>query len=141
MQGHLRTYLDEAMERFRQDQQERAYQAIYPSQRIKLARAQETHTPDVEMESVRSRLSRSDIFDPDYSGQEERRRAMIAHTETLQNGGGIPHRIRVSAMAELKELVAKIETKIGPEAGSAKSSRRSCAIRHQMKKSVWCSAI
>ena len=62
MQGHLRTYLDEAIERFHQDQQKRSYQAIYPSQRIKPARVQETSTPDVEMESVRSHLSRSDIF-------------------------------------------------------------------------------
>ena len=52
------------------------------------------------MESVRSHLSRSDIFDPedadpDDSGQEERQRAMVATTETLQNGGGIPQRVRV----------------------------------------------
>ena len=77
MQGHLRTYLDEAIERFHQDQRERAYQAIYPSQSIKPARVQETYTPDVEMESVRSHLSRSDIFDPedadpDDLGQEVR---------------------------------------------------------------------
>ena len=100
MQGYLRTYLDEAIERFHQDQRERAYQAIYPSQRIKPARVQETYTPDVEMESVRSHHSRSDIFDPkdadpDNLGQEEQRRAMVANTETLQNGGGIPQRIRV----------------------------------------------
>ena len=112
MQGHLRTYLDEDIERFHQDQRERAYQAIYPSQIIKPARIQETYTPDIEMESVRSHLSRSDIFDPedadpDDSGQEERQRAMVATTETLQNGGGIPQRIRVSAMTELNEFSGK----------------------------------
>ena len=53
------------MERFQQEQRERAYQAIYPRQRIKTARAQEAYTPDVEMESVRSHLSRSDISDPE----------------------------------------------------------------------------
>ena len=88
MQGHLRTYLDEATERFHQVQRERAYQAIYPSQRIKPSGVQETYTPAVEMESVRSHHSRSDIFDPkdadpDNLGQEERRRAMVAITETL----------------------------------------------------------
>ena len=64
------------------------------------------------MESVRSNISRSDVFDPDDSdpddsGQEERRHAMVATTETLQNGGGIPQRIRVSAMTELKEFSDK----------------------------------
>ena len=59
------------------------------------------------MESVRSHRSRSDILDPEdvdpgESGQEERRREMVATAETLQNGGGIPQRIRVSAMTELK---------------------------------------
>ena len=64
------------------------------------------------MESVRSSISRSDVFDPDDSdpddsGQEGRRHAMVATTETLQNGDGIPQRIRVSAMNELKEFSGK----------------------------------
>ena len=58
MQGNLQTYLKEAMERFHQYQREQAYQAIYPSERIKPARVQEVYTPDVEMESVRSHPSR-----------------------------------------------------------------------------------
>ena len=112
MQGYLQKYLEEARERVRQDQRERAYQAIYPSQRIKPARAHERYTPDVEMESVRSSISRLDVLDPDDSdpddsGQEGRRHAMVATTETLQNGGGIPQRIRVSAMTELKEFRGK----------------------------------
>ena len=93
-QGHLQAYLEEAWECFQQNQREQAYQAIYPSQRIK------AYTPDVEMESVRSTEMQSDIFDPedadpDESGQEERRRAMVATTETLQNGGAILQHIRV----------------------------------------------
>ena len=112
VQGYLQKYLEEARERVRQDQRERAYQAIYPSQRIKPARAHERYNPDVEMESARSSISRSDVFDPDDSdpddsGQEGRRHAMVATTETLQNGGGIPQCIRVSAMTELKEFSGK----------------------------------
>ena len=94
-QGLLQTYLDEAMERFRQDQQKRAYQAIYPSQRIKPARSLERYTPDVEMESVQSYTRHPEFFDPDDidpddSGQEDRRHAMVATTQTLQDGGSIP---------------------------------------------------
>uniref|UniRef100_M4BBL2 Uncharacterized protein n=1 Tax=Hyaloperonospora arabidopsidis (strain Emoy2) TaxID=559515 RepID=M4BBL2_HYAAE len=48
-QGHLQAYLGEAMERFQQEQREQAYQAIYPSQRVKTPRVQEAYTPDVEM--------------------------------------------------------------------------------------------
>ena len=64
------------------------------------------------MESVRSHLSRSDILyhedvDPDDSGQEEQRCASLFTAETLQNGGEIPQRIRVSAMTELKEFSGK----------------------------------
>ena len=111
-QGLLQTYLDEAMERFRQDQQKRAYQAIYPSQRIKTVRSLERYTPDVEMESVQSYTHHPEFFypddiDPDDSGQEDRRHAMVATTETLQDGGSIPQRIRVSAMTELKEFSGK----------------------------------
>uniref|UniRef100_A0AAV1VNF3 CCHC-type domain-containing protein n=1 Tax=Peronospora matthiolae TaxID=2874970 RepID=A0AAV1VNF3_9STRA len=112
MQGHLQTYLKEAMERFHQDQREQAYQAVYPSQRINPARVQEVYIPDVEMESVRSHRSRSNHFDfddadPDDSGQEERRRAMVSTTETFQNGDSIPQRIRVSTMTELEEFSGK----------------------------------
>ena len=32
---------------------------------------------------------------------------MMATAETLQNGGGVPQRIRVSAMTELKEFSGK----------------------------------
>ena len=65
------------------------------------------------MESVRSHLSRSNIFDPedvdpDDSGQEERRRAMVATAETFQNSGETPQRIRGSAMTELKEFSGKV---------------------------------
>ena len=86
------------MERFQLERREQAYQAIYPSQRIKTPRDQEAYTPYVE--SVRSHRSRSDIFDPedvdpDDSGQEKRRRAMVATAETLHNCGGIPQPIRV----------------------------------------------
>uniref|UniRef100_A0AAV1T405 Uncharacterized protein n=1 Tax=Peronospora matthiolae TaxID=2874970 RepID=A0AAV1T405_9STRA len=112
MQGNLQSYLTEAMERFQQDQRELMYQAIYPSQRIKPAIIRETYTPDVEMESVRSYISLSDCVDPedadtDDSGQDERRRAMVANTETFKKGGGIPQRIRVSAMTELKRFSGK----------------------------------
>uniref|UniRef100_A0AAV1TFH2 Retrotransposon gag domain-containing protein n=1 Tax=Peronospora matthiolae TaxID=2874970 RepID=A0AAV1TFH2_9STRA len=108
----LQTYLDEAIERFRRDQQKRAYQAIYPSQRIKPARSRERFTFDVEMESVQSRISQPEVFesddiDSDDSGQEDRRHAMVATTETLQDGASIPQQIRVSAMAELKEFSGK----------------------------------
>ena len=106
MQGHLQTYLKEAMERFHQNPREQAYQAIYPSQRIKPARVQVPYTPDVEMKSVGSHQSRSNDFnfndaDPDDSGQEKRQRARVATTDTFQNGDSIPQRIRVSAMTEL----------------------------------------
>ena len=56
-QGLMHTYLEEAMDSFLQDQRERAYQAINPSQRIKPARVHERDIPDVEMESVQSRIS------------------------------------------------------------------------------------
>uniref|UniRef100_A0AAV1U107 Retrotransposon gag domain-containing protein n=1 Tax=Peronospora matthiolae TaxID=2874970 RepID=A0AAV1U107_9STRA len=85
---------------------------MYPSQRIKPARVRETCTPDVEMESVRSPISRPEFFDPkeadlNDSGQEEWRRAIVATIETQQEGGAIPRRIRVSAMTELKEFSGK----------------------------------
>ena len=106
-QGHQQAYLEEAMGHFQQEQRERAYQAIYPYQRIKISNVQEAYTLDVEMKSVRSHRSRSDFLDPedvdpDDSGQEERRRAMVATAEKLQNDGEIPQLIRVSAMTELK---------------------------------------
>ena len=112
MQEHLQKYLDEAKEQVRQDQRERVYQAVYPSRRIKPARSHEEYTPDVEMESVQSHISRSDVFDPEDSdpedsGQEERRHAMVATTGTLQRGSDVPQRIRVSAIAELKEFSGK----------------------------------
>uniref|UniRef100_A0AAV1UPQ9 Uncharacterized protein n=1 Tax=Peronospora matthiolae TaxID=2874970 RepID=A0AAV1UPQ9_9STRA len=64
------------------------------------------------MESVRSHISRSEFFnpedaDPDESGQKERRRAIVATTETQQEGGAISQRIRVSAMTELKVFNGK----------------------------------
>ena len=52
-------------------------------------------------------MSDPDITDPDDSGQEESRHAMVATAETLQNGGGIPQHIRVSATTELKEFSGK----------------------------------
>ena len=86
------------MEYFQLKQREQAYEAIYPSQRIKTTIVQEAYNPNVAMESVRSHRSRSDIFDPED---------VVATTETLQNGTGIPQRIRVSAMMELKEFNGK----------------------------------
>ena len=93
-------YLEEAIERFQQEQREQAYLEIYPSQRIKTRIGLEAYSPDVEMKSVRSHHSRSEIFDPedvdpDDLGQEERRRAMVATAEKLQNDGEIPQLIRV----------------------------------------------
>uniref|UniRef100_A0AAV1TP38 Uncharacterized protein n=1 Tax=Peronospora matthiolae TaxID=2874970 RepID=A0AAV1TP38_9STRA len=68
--------------------------------------------PNVEMESVQSRISQPEVFDPDdidpdESGQDDRIHAMVATTETLQDGGSIPQRIRMSEMTELKEFSGK----------------------------------
>uniref|UniRef100_A0AAV1TCF3 Uncharacterized protein n=1 Tax=Peronospora matthiolae TaxID=2874970 RepID=A0AAV1TCF3_9STRA len=105
-QGNMQAYLDEAIKRFQQDQRELEYQAIYPSQLVKPVRVQEPCTPDVDMELVRSHISRSEFYnpedaDPDYPGKEERRRAIEATTDPHQEGGTIPQRTRVSAMTEL----------------------------------------
>uniref|UniRef100_A0AAV1UPN7 Retrotransposon gag domain-containing protein n=1 Tax=Peronospora matthiolae TaxID=2874970 RepID=A0AAV1UPN7_9STRA len=64
------------------------------------------------MESAQSRICLPEVFDPDDidpddSGQEDRRHAMVALTETFQDGGSIPQRIRVLAMTELKEFSGK----------------------------------
>ena len=53
-QGQLQLYFDAAMERFQQEHHSQDRQAIYPSQRIKVARDHESYTPDIEMESVGS---------------------------------------------------------------------------------------
>ena len=57
--------------------------------------------------SIQPKFFDPDDIDPDDLGQEDRIHAMIATTETLQNSGGIPQRIRVSAMTELKEFSGK----------------------------------
>uniref|UniRef100_A0AAV1V1N9 Uncharacterized protein n=1 Tax=Peronospora matthiolae TaxID=2874970 RepID=A0AAV1V1N9_9STRA len=111
-QDLLETHLDEAMDLFRQDQRERAYQEIYPSQMIKPARSRKRFTSDVEMESLHSRISQPKVFDPDDIdpddlGQEDRLHAVVATTETLQDGDSIHQRIRVSAITELKEFSGK----------------------------------
>uniref|UniRef100_A0AAV1V3I1 Uncharacterized protein n=1 Tax=Peronospora matthiolae TaxID=2874970 RepID=A0AAV1V3I1_9STRA len=112
MQGNLQSYLTEAMECLNQNLRELVYQAIYPSQRIKPAKIRESYTPDVEIESVRSHISRSDFLNPedaniDESGQGDRQRAMVATTKTLKKVDAVPQRIRVSAITELKEFSGK----------------------------------
>uniref|UniRef100_M4BNQ2 Uncharacterized protein n=1 Tax=Hyaloperonospora arabidopsidis (strain Emoy2) TaxID=559515 RepID=M4BNQ2_HYAAE len=133
-QGHQQAYLEEAMGHFQQERRERAYQAIYPYQRIKTSNVQEAYTLDVEMKSVRSHRSRSDFLDPedvdpDDSGQEERRRAMVATAEKLQNDGEIPQLIRVSAMTELKEFSGK--DRDGNKARARISKVKSAFLRDQ----------
>uniref|UniRef100_A0AAV1UTN0 Retrotransposon gag domain-containing protein n=1 Tax=Peronospora matthiolae TaxID=2874970 RepID=A0AAV1UTN0_9STRA len=64
------------------------------------------------MELVQSRISQPEVLDPDDidpddSRHEGRRHDMVATTETLQDGGSIFQRIRVSAMKELKEFSGK----------------------------------
>uniref|UniRef100_A0AAV1V916 Uncharacterized protein n=1 Tax=Peronospora matthiolae TaxID=2874970 RepID=A0AAV1V916_9STRA len=108
MQGNLQCYLTEAMERSQQDQRNWNVKRYTQVKGLSL-RNRESSTPDVKLELLQSHISRSDILDPkdadpDDSGQDERRRAMMATTETLQEGGRIPQRIRVSAMMELKEF-------------------------------------
>ena len=86
------------------------------------------------MKSVRSHRSRSDFLDPedvdpDDSGQEERRRAMVATAEKLQNDGEIPQLIRVSAMTELKEFSGK--DRDGNKARARISKVKSAFLRDQ----------
>ena len=45
-QGHLQAYLEEAMERFQQEQWERAYQVIYPNQRINISNISRSIYPE-----------------------------------------------------------------------------------------------
>ena len=52
IQRQLLSYIDNDVERFKQEQQSQACQTIYPSEAIKIPRARETYFPDVEMESV-----------------------------------------------------------------------------------------
>ena len=64
LQGHLLSYIDNAMEQFEQKQRSQVCQSIYPSQAIKMPRARETYFLDAEMESVESRQGQSDFGDP-----------------------------------------------------------------------------
>ena len=109
LQGHLLSYIDNAMEQFEQKQRSQACQSIYPSQAIKMPRARETYFPDVEMESVESRQGQSDFGDPREqtpykSEREDVRRPLMAPAEVSSSSGMSPQRIRFSVIGDLKEF-------------------------------------
>ncbi|CAI5718029.1 unnamed protein product [Peronospora effusa] len=63
--------------------------------------------PDVEMELVGSRHSRSNIGGPLDLGFEDLRRPLVAAAEAMQSGGFTTQRIRVSAIANLKKFTGR----------------------------------
>ena len=108
LQGHLLSYIDNAMERFKQIQRSKSTQAISPSQVIMMPRSRETDFPDVEMESVGSSQGRSGFGDPGghtsyESEREDPRRSLLAPAEVSMNQGPSPQRIRFSVIGELKK--------------------------------------
>uniref|UniRef100_M4BLJ7 Retrotransposon gag domain-containing protein n=1 Tax=Hyaloperonospora arabidopsidis (strain Emoy2) TaxID=559515 RepID=M4BLJ7_HYAAE len=111
-QGQLQSYFDASMEQFQQEHRNQARHAIYPIQRIKIARDFESYTPDIEMGSVGSHHGGAEMQyrgagDPDNSGQAKSRRPLVATTETVPDGGLSAPQIRMSAIAELKEFNRK----------------------------------
>ena len=84
---------------------------------MRCARKQETYVPDVEMESVGSRQDGSDTHYPerdlDDPDQDDLRRPLVASTETAPGGELSAPRIRMSAIADLKDLMEMTGTKTG----------------------------
>ena len=58
--------------------------------------------PDIDMETVGSRLSRSHNYSREHREQENNRVLQVATAGAEGRGGFFKHRIRMSAMAELK---------------------------------------
>ena len=100
------------MRRLQQEKREQDSQAVYLSQTVRRTRKRDAPIPDIEMESVKSRQDRSDTYypeggDPDDSGQDDLRRTPVVAMETAPGGGLSAPRIRMSAIADLKEFNEK----------------------------------
>lgn len=103
--NQLDSYFKAAMKKYEDDQRILALQNADRS-RIN-ATPQMMNIPDVEMESVGSRHSRSNIGDPLELGLEDLRRPLVAAAEAMPSGGFTTQRIRVSAIADLKEFTGR----------------------------------
>ena len=95
--GQLSSYFEAAMKKYEQDR------ARLDASRSAIPRiSQEVSIPDVEMESVGSHHTRSNHYD-----MEDLRRPLVANAEISPSGGIAPQRIRMSAIADLKEFTGR----------------------------------
>ena len=60
--------------------------------------------PDTDMESADSHHSRAHAYDPDDLDLDDLRRPQVATTEATTGGGFATQRLRMSAIADLKEF-------------------------------------
>uniref|UniRef100_A0AAV1VKB8 Retrotransposon gag domain-containing protein n=1 Tax=Peronospora matthiolae TaxID=2874970 RepID=A0AAV1VKB8_9STRA len=115
-EGDLSRYFNSAMKKYEVDQ--RTAQRMnrqpnrYPDRRTLLQPSHKSlDMPDVEMESVGSdiyqHIHEAAEYDPDDLWMPEPRRPHVAATGATTGGGSITHRIRISAISELKELSGK----------------------------------
>ena len=104
--GQLQSYFEAAMRKYEQEQVDRARQAASRSANrsgVFLTRSK-PDPPDIETESAGLPDGRSGNCDPYDSGREELRRPLVATSEAAPIGGFATQRIRVSAIADLKEF-------------------------------------
>ena len=106
-----------------------------------LMRPPEKYPSDIEMESVGSHHGRSNEYDPDDTGLTVWRRPFIASTETEQRGGFTTQRIRMSAIAEIKEFSGRDNDE--DRARSWVSKAKSAFLRDQAPEmeNAWCLVI
>ena len=102
--SNLKSYFEAAMEKFVKDQQAQDQINHQANQVRNPPNQTERYMPDVDMESVGSHHGRSNEYDFDDLDMQNIRRPQVAAAETLNSGGFNAQRIRMSAIAELKEF-------------------------------------
>ena len=103
--GQLHACFMAAMKKYEEDQRTFARQNANRSRIINTT--QDIPPADVEMESIGSNHSRSNNYDSHDPILEDLRRPLVAAAEVTPNGGFTPQRIRISAIADLKEFTGR----------------------------------